>query len=85
MRLARIHLHIADEKRAVVLHAAAQPLHRRGIAVRSEDRNRATLKKIKRGKSAAEGKVSELGESLEEFFLAKVGSGDDFALADFLA
>ena len=40
---------------------------------------------LNRGKSAAEGKVSELGESLEEFFLAKVGSGDDFALADFLA
>jgi ABC-2 type transport system ATP-binding protein len=40
---------------------------------------------LNHGKSAAEGKVSELGESLEEFFLAKVGSGDDFALADFLA
>ena len=40
---------------------------------------------LNRGKCAAEGKVSELGESLEEFFLAKVGSGDDFALADFLA
>ena len=40
---------------------------------------------LNHGKSVAEGKVSELGESLEEFFLAKVGSGDDFALADFLA
>ena len=40
---------------------------------------------LNRGKSVAEGKVSELGESLEDFFLAKVGSGDDFALADFLA
>ena len=40
---------------------------------------------LNRGNTAAEGKVSELGESLEEFFLAKVGSGDDFALADFLA
>ena len=40
---------------------------------------------LNRGKSVAEGKVAELGESLEEFFLAKVGSGDDFALADFLA
>ena len=40
---------------------------------------------LNHGKSVAEGKVAELGESLEEFFLAKVGSGDDFALADFLA
>jgi ABC-2 type transport system ATP-binding protein len=40
---------------------------------------------LNRGKCVAEGKVSELGESLEDFFLAKVGSGDDFALADFLA
>lgn len=40
---------------------------------------------LNRGKCAAEGKVAELGESLEEFFLAKVGSGDDFALADFLS
>jgi len=40
---------------------------------------------LNHGKSVAEGKVSELGESLEEFFLAKVGSGDEFALADFLA
>jgi ABC-2 type transport system ATP-binding protein len=40
---------------------------------------------LNRGKCAAEGKVSELGESLEDFFLAKVGSGDDFTLADFLA
>jgi hypothetical protein len=40
---------------------------------------------LNRGKSVAEGKVAELGESLEEFFLAKVGSGDDFALADFLS
>ena len=40
---------------------------------------------LNHGKSVAEGKVSELGESLEDFFLAKVGSGDEFALADFLA
>ena len=40
---------------------------------------------LNRGRTAAEGRVSELGESLEAFFLAKVGSGDDFALADFLA
>ena len=40
---------------------------------------------LNHGRSVAEGRVAELGESLEEFFLAKVGSGDDFALADFLA
>ncbi len=40
---------------------------------------------LNRGKCVAEGKVAELGESLEDFFLAKVGSGDDFALADFLS
>ena len=40
---------------------------------------------LNRGACAAEGRVSELKGSLEEFFLAKVGSGDDFALADFLA
>lgn len=37
------------------------------------------------GKSVAEGRVDELGTSLEEFFLAKVGDADDFVLADFLA
>ena len=40
---------------------------------------------LNHGKAVAEGEVSSLGTSLEEFFLAKVGSGDDFALADFLA
>ncbi|MBP5285450.1 MAG: ABC transporter ATP-binding protein [Kiritimatiellae bacterium] len=40
---------------------------------------------LNHGKSVAGGRISELGSSLEEFFLAKVGSGDDFALADFLA
>lgn len=40
---------------------------------------------LNRGKSVAEGRVSELGASLEEFFLAKVGNVDDFVLADFLA
>ena len=40
---------------------------------------------LNRGKSAAEGRVDELGTSLEEFFLAKVGETDDFVLADFLA
>ena len=40
---------------------------------------------VNRGKAVAEGKIGELGTSLEEFFLAKVGDGDDFVLADFLA
>ena len=40
---------------------------------------------VNHGKAVAEGKVGELGTSLEEFFLAKVGDGDDFVLADFLA
>ena len=40
---------------------------------------------VNHGKAVAEGKVSELGQSLEDFFLAKIGEGDDFVLADFLA
>ena len=40
---------------------------------------------LNHGRSVAEGCVAELGTSLEEFFLAKVGEGDDFVLADFLA
>lgn len=40
---------------------------------------------VNHGKSVAEGKVGELGTSLEDFFLAKIGEGDDFVLADFLA
>ena len=40
---------------------------------------------LNHGKSVAEGRVEELGTSLEEFFLAKVGDVDDFVLADFLA
>ena len=40
---------------------------------------------VNRGKAVAEGKIGELGTSLEEFFLTKVGDGDDFVLADFLA
>ena len=40
---------------------------------------------LNHGRSVAEGRVSELGESLEEFFLAKVGSADEFVLADFLS
>jgi len=37
------------------------------------------------GRTVAQGRVDELGTSLEDFFLAKVGGADDFALADFLA
>ena len=40
---------------------------------------------LNHGQSVAEGRVDELGTSLEEFFLAKVGDADDFVLADFLA
>ena len=40
---------------------------------------------LNHGKSVAEGAVAELGASLEDFFLAKVGEADDFVLADFLA
>ncbi len=40
---------------------------------------------VNHGKAVAEGRIGELGSSLEEFFLAKVGEGDDFVLADFLA
>ena len=36
------------------------------------------------GRAAAEGKVSELGSSLEDFFLAKVGDIKDFRMAEFL-
>ena len=39
---------------------------------------------LNRGKCVAEGKVGELGTSLEEFFLAKVGDADEFKLAEFL-
>lgn len=39
---------------------------------------------LNHGRSVAEGKVAELGTSLEEFFLAKVGDVQDFALAPFL-
>jgi len=39
---------------------------------------------LNHGGKVAEGKVSELGESLEEYFLAKVGSVDDFKVAEFL-
>lgn len=39
---------------------------------------------LDRGEKVAEGRVSELGESLESFFLAKVGDADDFEVAEFL-
>lgn len=39
---------------------------------------------LNRGKSVAEGRVAELGSSLEEFFLAKVGDIGEFRLAGFL-
>ena len=40
---------------------------------------------LNHGKAVAEGRGAELGTSLEEYFLAKVGNVDDFVLADFLA
>ena len=40
---------------------------------------------LNHGKSVAEGAVAELGESLEDYFLAKVGNADEFVLADFLS
>ena len=39
---------------------------------------------LDRGRKVAEGRVSELGGSLEDFFLAKVGDADDFQVAEFL-
>ena len=39
---------------------------------------------LNHGKIVAEGRVAELGTSLEEFFLAKVGDAESFELADFL-
>lgn len=39
---------------------------------------------LDRGKTAAEGRMDELGTSLEKFFLAKVGEGRDFKIAPFL-
>jgi ABC-2 type transport system ATP-binding protein len=39
---------------------------------------------LNRGEKVAEGKVSELGGSLESYFLAKVGEGRAFAVAPFL-
>ena len=37
-----------------------------------------------RGRLLAEGKIAELGGSLEEFFLSNVGDADDFEVAEFL-
>ncbi len=39
---------------------------------------------LNKGKIVAEGRVGELGTSLEEFFLAKVGDAESFSLAPFL-
>ena len=39
---------------------------------------------LNHGRKVAEGKVGELGTSLEEYFLAKVGDVKSFRLADFL-
>jgi len=39
---------------------------------------------LNHGRKVAEGAVSELGASLEDFFLAQVGEGDDFEVAEFL-
>lgn len=39
---------------------------------------------LNHGHKVAEGAVSELGASLEDFFLAQVGEGDDFEVAEFL-
>ena len=39
---------------------------------------------LDRGRARAEGRVSELGTSLESFFLSHVGGGDTFAVAEFL-
>ena len=40
---------------------------------------------LNHGKAVAEGDIASLGESLEDFFLAKVGNADEFVLADFLS
>jgi len=39
---------------------------------------------LDRGHKVAEGRIGEIGTSLEEFFLAKVGEGRDFKVAEFL-
>ena len=40
---------------------------------------------LNHGKAVAEGRVGEIGSSLEAFFLAKVGEGRNFQVAPFLA
>lgn len=40
---------------------------------------------VNHGRAVAEGKVADLGTSLEDFFLTKVGDANAFVLADFLA
>lgn len=39
---------------------------------------------VNHGKAVAEGRIGEIGSSLNEFFLAKVGEGRDFKVAPFL-
>ena len=39
---------------------------------------------LNHGRKVAEGKIGEIGTSLEKFFLAKVGEGRDFKVAEFL-
>ena len=39
---------------------------------------------VNHGRCAAEGRVADLGSSLEDFFLAKVGDIKDFRIAGFL-
>jgi ABC-2 type transport system ATP-binding protein len=39
---------------------------------------------LNRGEKVAEGKIGDLGSSLSEFFLAKVGEGRRFERAEFL-
>ncbi len=40
---------------------------------------------LNRGRKVAEGRVADLGTSLEDFFLAKVGDAESFKLAGFLS
>ncbi len=39
---------------------------------------------LNHGRKVAEGKIGEIGSSLQDFFLAKVGEGRDFTVAEFL-
>ena len=40
---------------------------------------------LNRGEKAAEGRIADMGSSLEEYFLAKVGDARNFKVAEFLA